>query len=201
MKIDSKEKLRELYDFPKGRSEIKVLPALEKHSSHFINTSPFLTLATVDASGKMDCSPRGGEPGFVKVIDNNKIIIPDSKGNNRLDSIVNIVETSKVGCLFIIPGVDETLRLNGIASISINEKYLSIYEKEKNPPKCVIEIEINEVYLHCAKAFMRSKLWAEESKIDRQSFPTMGQMIKDQTGEQGEVEKQDAMVERYKENL
>lgn len=201
MKIDSKEKLRELYDFPKGRSEIKVLPALEKHSVYFINTSPFLTLATVDAGGKMDCSPRGGEPGFVKVIDNNKIIIPDSMGNNRLDSIVNIVETSKVGCLFIIPGVDETLRLNGIASISIKEKYLSIYKKEKNPPKCVIEIEINEVYLHCAKAFMRSKLWDEESKIDRQSFPTMGQMIKDQTGEQGEVEKQDAMVERYKENL
>jgi len=201
MKIDSKEKLRELYDFPKGRSEIKVLPALEKHSTHFINTSPFLTLATVDAEGKMDCSPRGGEPGFVKVIDNNKIIIPDSKGNNRLDSIVNIVETSKVGCLFIIPGIDETLRLNGVASISIDATYLCLYEQEKNPPKCVIEIEINEVYLHCAKAFMRSKLWAEESKIDRQSFPTMGQMIKDQTGDQGEVEKQDAMVERYKENL
>ncbi len=201
MKIDNKEKLRVLYDFPKGRSEVKVLPTLEKHSIHFINTSPFLTLATIDAEGKMDCSPRGGTPGFVKVINNNTIIIPDSKGNNRLDSIVNVIETNKVGCLFIIPGVDETLRINGSASISTDENYLRMYPNEKNPPKCIIEIKVNEVYLHCAKAFMRSKLWAEESKIDRKSFPTMGEMINDQTGDQSEIETQETMIERYKENL
>ena len=102
MKIENKEQLRELYGFAGGRSKDKVLDVLEKHSINFIENSPFLTISTISKDGKMDCSPRGGGLGFVKVVDNSTIIIPDAKGNNRLDSLVNIIETSSVGTIFLI---------------------------------------------------------------------------------------------------
>ena len=125
MIITNINKLRALYGYPKGRAKDKVLQTLDKHAINFIKTSPFLIMSTVNAAGQMDASPRGGQAGFVKIIDKNTIIIPDSKGNNRLDSLSNIIETESVGMIFLIPEVDETLRINGKAQISTSPEYLS----------------------------------------------------------------------------
>ncbi len=201
MYIESEEKLRELYGFPKGRSRKKQLSALEKHSINYIQLSPFILISTYGMSGAVDCSPRGGKPGFIKILNNGCIIIPEAKGNNRLDSLVNIVETGNIGCLFLIPGVDETLRINGRARLSTANEYLGLFATERNPPKACIEVTINEVFLHCAKALMRSDLWSSESHIERSLLPTMGAMVNDQISLNEEPETQEAMIKRYKPDL
>lgn len=201
MIIHTNEELRELYGFPKGRAKNKILSKLEFHAINFIKHAPFLVLSTSNKEGKHDASPRGGNPGFVKMMHNSEIVIPDAKGNNLVDSLSNIVETGKVGILFMIPGVDETLRINGGAYISTDKNYLALFASEQNPPKACIVITIEEVFLHCAKAFMRSKLWDESAKIDRDTFPTMGQMINDQLGVNDVPETREAMVKRYQKDL
>jgi len=127
MKINNQEQLRELYGYPKGRAKDKVLPKLEKHAINFIGTSPFLVMSTSSADGKQDASPRGGRAGFVKVLNDNTLIFPDAKGNNRVDSISNIIETGNVGLLFLIPGVNETLRINGSAYLSTDKLHLKLF--------------------------------------------------------------------------
>jgi uncharacterized protein len=199
--IETLEQLRELYGFASGRAKDKQLSALEQHSKHFLRCSPLVILSTIGADGKLDCSPRGGEPGFVKVIDDQTLIIPDFRGNNRLESLCNIVQCPQVGCLFLIPGVDETLRLNGRATLSTDPIYLGVFAGAKNPPKCVIKIEVVELFMHCAKAFMRSELWSESAKIDRESFPTMGQILNDHLGDVSMPESRQAMLERYKDQM
>ena len=201
MIITNINKLRELYGYPKGRAKDKVLKTLDKHAINFIKTAPFLIISTVSAEGQMDASPRGGASGFVKIIDKNTIIIPDSKGNNRLDSLSNIIETESVGMIFLIPGVDETLRINGKAQISTSPEYLSLFKSENNLPKGCIVVSIEELFLHCAKSLMRSKLWDKDSKIERSNFPTMGKMLNEQLGIKDQVETQEEMVERYHRDL
>ena len=201
MLIESELRLREVYGHPKGRAKDKQLDALERHSTNFIEHAPFMTLSTYATSGSLDCSPRGGSPGFVKVVNENCIIIPDSKGNNRLDSLVNIIETGQVGCLFLIPGVDETLRINGLGQISTSVAHLKLFSHHNNPPKTCIEISIKEVFLHCAKALMRSKLWSADSKIERSKFPTIATMLNDQLCLTEPPESQATMVARYQHDL
>jgi len=201
MYIESEAQLRELYGFAKGRAKDKQLDALEKHSINFIEHSPFVTLSSYAKSGALDSSPRGGEPGFIKVVNNNCIIIPDARGNNRLDTLVNLLDTGNIGCLFLIPGVDETLRVNGTARISTREDYLSLFTSHQKTPISCIEVQVTEVFLHCAKALMRSELWSEESKIERSQLPTMGRMMHDQLKIDEEPESQEAMVARYKQGL
>lgn len=199
MKISSEAQLRELYGFPKGRAVSKVLSALEDHAMNFISQSPFFILSTSSADGRMDASPRGGEPGFVHVLSDTQIAIPDHKGNNRLDSMVNIIETGRVGLIFLIPGIDETLRINGSAAISTDAVLLDRFNDER--VKTVMVVEVEECFLHCAKAFMRSKLWQAESYIDNKNFPSMGQMLKDQIKSEEEAESREAMIERYQPDL
>lgn len=201
MQIKNISQLREHYGKPGIRAQKKQLSALDEHCKMFIQNSPFLTLATVGTAGKLDCSPRGGKPGFVKVMDPNVIIIADARGNNRLDSLENIVETGQVGTLFMVPGIDETLRLNGSAVISTEPEYLKLFDDERHPPVTCIVIHVEEVYLHCAKAFMRSKLWGSDSQVDRSKFPTMGQILNDQVQGNERIESQEEMVERYKKDL
>lgn len=201
MYLESEEQLRELHGYPKGRAKDKQLPSLERQSSNFLAHSPFVTISTYAKSGSVDCSPRGGNPGFVKIINDNCIILPDGKGNNRLDSLVNIIETGQIGCLFLIPGVDETLRINGLARISTSPEYLSLFSDDRNPPKTCIEITIKEVFLHCAKALMRSELWSLKAQIDRADLPTMGAMINDQLSIKDDPEAQEDMIARYKRDL
>ena len=147
MYIESEQQLRELYAEPKGRAKAKQLPALESHSIAFIERSPFVVLATHASDARIDCSPPRGEPGFVEIIDEQKLLIPDGKGNNRLDSLINITQTGKIGCLFPIPGVDETLRVNGRARISAAPPHLKLFDHLRNRPKTCIEVEVEEVFL------------------------------------------------------
>ncbi|MEL7534206.1 MAG: pyridoxamine 5'-phosphate oxidase family protein [Bacteroidota bacterium] len=201
MTISNQEELRELYGWPKGRAKDKVLPQLEAHAKNFLAHAPFFVLSTYDKNGKADASPRGGKPGFVKVLDDKSLLIPDSKGNNRVDSLVNIVETGKIGCLFLIPGIDETLRINGQASISADPRHIELFPDEQNPPKTCIKLAIEEVFLHCAKALMRSDLWGASNRVERPGFPTMGRMLNEQLGTHNPIETQEEMVKRYQGDL
>lgn len=200
-RIRSLNELRAIYAQPKERALKKQLSVLEAHSRRFIGLSPFFVIATAGTQGMPDASPRGGAPGFVKVLDDRTLLIPDSRGNNRLDSMHNIIETGKAGLIFIIPGVDETLRINGRAWLSRDPAHLAPFAGEQNPPKLALCVSTDEVYLHCAKAFMRSKLWAAEAQLPRSSLPTIAEMIRDQTGLGGPVETQEQMVARYKADL
>lgn len=201
MKITSKSQLREIYSFPSGRSKDKVLKELEPHSTHFISSSPFVVISTIDENGHMDASPRGGGPGFVKIANNREILIPDFKGNNRVDSLNNIIETGRIGLLFFVPGIDETLRVNGSAVISTSEEILNSFTSDSKPPISCIVVSIEEVFLHCAKAFMRSQLWNNETFLNPKDFPSMGQMMKDQLKTTTEAESREAMIDRYSKDL
>ena len=201
MIITSQDQLRALYGEPNERAVNKVLGGFDKHVLHFISLSPFLAISTIDADGNLDVSPRGGEPGFVKVIGNNELLIHDAKGNKRVDSLSNIVDTGFIGTLFFIPGVDEALRINGRATVSVDPTHLSLFEREANPPKSCIHLVATQVFLHCAKALMRSKLWSAESQIERSILPTMGEMMKDHLKLDTEPESREEMLKRYAPDL
>lgn len=195
--IDSIDALRGLYGAAKERSVKKQIDHLDVHCKRFIALSPFVVIASVDAGGSLDASPRGGAPGFVRTVNNKTLLIPDSPGNNRLDTLSNIIATGNVGLLLMIPGVEETLRVNGSARLADEPRLLQEFANEKRTPKLVIEVTVFAAYLHCAKAFMRSKLWSPESQIVRSSLPTMGEMLSEQTGMLSAPETQEQMKTRY----
>ena len=201
MQIATLDALRQLYAHPTERVLRKQIGSLDIHCRNFIGLSPFVVLSTCDAAHAPDASPRGGEPGFVKVDAEGRLLIPDSPGNNRLDSLENIVQTGKVGLLFMIPGFDETLRVNGDAALSTAPGEIAACTTERRAPKLVIRVTVREAYLHCAKAFLRSKLWAESAKVDRSAMPTIGQMIADQTGLEIPYESREDMERRYAADL
>jgi len=201
MIIESLTTLRQLYATPQERAVKKQIASLDVHCRRFIALSPFLILATSDRGFDTDASPRGGEPGFVKVNDAGELLIPDAPGNNRLDSFENIVSTGKVGLLFLIPGFDETLRVNGKAVLSQDPLDIDACTTERRAPKLVVRVSVEAAYLHCAKAFMRSKLWAPNSLVDRSVLPTSGKMISDQTGIQVAPETREEMAKRYAPDL
>ena len=198
--IDTLQALRERYPPAHGRSVAKQLDRLDRHCEAFIALSPFVVLAT-GGSGEMDASPRGGPPGFVKVTADGSLLLPDSAGNNRLDSLSNLVENGKIGLLFLVPGVDETLRVNGRAQLSEDPVLLALFAGEKRPPKLVIEVTVREAYLHCAKALMRARLWDPANRLPRTVLPTMGQMLADHTGSTEKPETQQEMEARYAKDL
>ena len=199
--IDSSEALRRLYPQAKERAVRKQIDHLDRHCLRFIGLSPFLILASGGKDGRYDASPRGGEPGFVKAPDAHTLLIPEAPGNNRLDTLENVVATGGVGLLFLIPGVDETLRVNGKARLRDEPEILAQFATEKRTPKLAIEVAVEHAYLHCAKALMRSRLWRVESQIDRDTLPTIGQMIADQTGLASPTETREQMIERYRPDL
>ena len=199
--INSLAALRALYAAPMGRAVQKQLSALDSHCRSFIALSPFLVLSTSNAAHQLDASPRGGAPGFVKVDGQGDLLIPDAPGNNRLDSLENIIATGQAGLLFLIPGIDETLRVNGRASLSLADADLQACADARRAPKLVIRLAVDAAYLHCAKALMRSRLWQADAQLPRASLPTMGQMIADQTGMAGPHETDEAMRKRYAPDL
>lgn len=201
MDIDTLEQLREHYPPAQGRALSKQLDHLDPHCIAFIGLSPFAVLATGGAAGQLDASPRGGAPGFVQVLDRHTLLLPDAKGNNRLDSFSNIAETGRAGLLFMIPGVDETLRVNGEASLSDDAALLALFAGERNAPRLVMRLRVAEAYLHCAKALMRSRLWDSAAQVERSVLPSMGQMISDQTGGSATLESQAQMLARYAADL
>lgn len=199
--IHTEATLRTLYSEPSERALRKQLERLDAHCRRFIALSPFLVMASADGAGHLDASPRGGEPGFVKVLDDRTLLIPDSKGNNRLDSLANLIRQPGIGLLFLIPGVDETLRINGQASLTTDEALIDTCANERRRPPLVIAVEVREAYLHCAKSLMRAKLWDPRATRERSVLPSMNQMLKDQIGQEGEPESEAAMRARYQNDL
>jgi uncharacterized protein len=177
--ITSEEELRERYRLP-GSTVEKVLPRLDAHARTFIETAPFVLVGTTSPDGSGDVSPKGGPPGFVVVLDDRRLAIPDLAGNNLLDSITNIVAGSGVGLLFLVPGVDETLRVNGHACVTTDPAVLDACAVKDRRPKAAIGVTVTQQYMHCAKAFRRSALWQPESWPDRSAIPTLGCIIRDQ---------------------
>jgi len=193
--------LRALYAAPTERAQRKEIRNLDKHCRRFIALSPFVVLASADDANRCDASPRGGDPGFVKVLDDTTLLIPDAPGNNRLDSLQNIQASGRIGLLFLVPGVDETLRVNGRARISTDAAQIALCANERRAPKVVIEVRAEEVFLHCAKALMRSKLWSEANRVERSALPTIGQMIAEQSGLEIPPETREQMIARYQKDL
>lgn len=201
MRIETLAQLRTLYATPKERAVKKQLAALDKHCKHYIGLSPFVVLSSMGGDEVLDASPRGGAPGFVKVLDDNTLLIPDSPGNNRLDTLENVIHTRRLGLLFLIPGVDETLRVNGRAELSVDPDDIVRCTTEIRAPKLVIRVSVQQAYLHCAKAFMRSKLWDVDSQIERSRLPTMVDMINEQAAIEGVFETHEEIMRRYRSEL
>ena len=201
MEITSLEALRSLYASARERSVKKELQQLDVHCTRFISLSPLVVVSSSGASGALDASPRGGEPGFVRVQGNGTLLIPDAPGNNRLDTLENVVQTGQVGLLFFVPGVDETLRVNGKAVLSTLAAELELCKDAKRRPKLVIRVTVESAYLHCAKALMRSALWDASRHVERSVMPSMGEMMKDQIGVDIPCETQEEMLARYATDL
>ena len=194
--VKNKTQLRTMYENPGEMAVKKSLPKLDKHLKHFINLSPFLVLSTVRADGYCDASPRGDAPGFVRILDDNNLFLPDRPGNNRLDSLTNILSNPGIGLLFMIPGLDETLRVNGGAHIVSDITLLESSMVNKKIPKSGLKININECYIHCGKALRRSKIWNNETHIKKGTYPSIGKILVDQLAAPGmSVEEVDNFAE------
>jgi PPOX class probable FMN-dependent enzyme len=180
--IGSKAELRERYGAPSERSLLKEMTRLDAHCRNFIAQSPFLVIATTGSDGLGDCSPRGDAPGFVAVLDDTTIVIPDRLGNNRTDSLRNIIDNPGIGLLFLLPGVNETLRVNGLARITTDAALLAPLAAQGKAPRSGLLVEVKQAYLQCGKALIRSKLWDKATQIERASFPSLGKILADQIG-------------------
>jgi uncharacterized protein len=180
--IEDIVEIREIYGEPMERAVKKQLPRLEKHSRAFIGLSPFLVIATAEPSGRCDASPKGDAPGFVHVLDDETLLLPDRLGNNRIDTISNLLASPGVGLIFFVPGLRETLRVNGRASITTDPALLEPCRVQGKLPRSGILVKAEEVYFHCGKALIRSDLWNPEKMLQHSDFPTLGRIISEQIG-------------------
>jgi PPOX class probable FMN-dependent enzyme len=180
--ITEEDALREIFGWPSERALNKQIDRLDTHCRAIIEKSPFLLLGTSDTTGRCDVSPKGDFPGFVRVLDDRTIAIPDLPGNNRLDTLLNILNNPQVGLIFMIPGMNETLRINGKVRLVRDAKLLESMAYQGKLPKLAIVVDVKEVFTHCPKAFLRSKLWSEDYRIERSELPSFAEILKDHTG-------------------
>ena len=184
MPDDASAKLDQLYQPPHKFTVAKCIDHVDKHGRRFIALSPFVTIATVGPDGYVDVSPRGGGPGFVHVSEDGKALtMPDRPGNNRLDTLRNIAEgPGEVGTMFMIPGIDDIYRVNGPASLVVDDELAQTFAEFGKVPKTLLRIDVREAYLHCPRALMRSDLWGDKHRIDRATLPSLSEMVSDQIG-------------------
>jgi uncharacterized protein len=175
--ITSVEQLKAIYDGVSEASVAKVTTTLTAEYRQMIETAPFVALATVGPEG-LDCSPRGDLGGVVRVRDEKTLLLPDWRGNNRVDSLINIVRDPRVALMFLIPGSNTAMRINGTAFISAEPALLESFEMEGRHPRTVTVITVGEAYFQCARALMRSELWNAERFVDPKDLPTPGQLLK-----------------------
>jgi uncharacterized protein len=174
--ITSIEQLQSLYGEKLPTSVIKEIDHINDGYRKLIEAAPFVAIATSGPEG-LDCSPKGDAPGFVRILDDKTLAIPDRPGNNRIDSFRNIMRDPRIALLFLIPGIGETLRVNGRASISIDPDLMQSFAVGGKLPRSILIVHIESIYFHCSKAIVRSKLWEEATKIDRKSLPSTGTII------------------------
>lgn len=199
-KIESLEQLESIYGQAVAPSLWKEVDYIDDHYRRFIEKSPFLILATCGGKG-MDCSPRGDPPGFVRVVNPSTIQIPDRRGNNRLDSLRNIVDNPNVGVIFLVPNVGEAIRVSGRAEILLDEELCRSFSINDKPAKSVISITVTKAYYQCQKAIARSSLWDSSSYIKRDELPTAGQMAKHFAAAHGVDFDGDSYDKNYPEHL
>lgn len=179
-KVADEAALRNIYPQASKPVRDKAINYLDDFALKFISLSPFFCIGSSRPDSLADVSPRGGEPGFVHALDRRRLAFPDRPGNNRLDTLTNILHSPAIGLLFFIPGVDETLRINGTAGVSIQDDLISRFIVDGKRPRSVIVIDVVEVYLHCSKALKRSDLWNPDKRIARSNLPTWGEMLRNQ---------------------
>jgi len=201
MAITNPSGLHDVYGEPSERARKKQLSALDTHCRNFIAHSPFCVLSTAGRDGRADASPRGDRPGFVAVLDERRLLLPDRPGNNRVDSLRNVVENPHAGLLFFIPGVNETLRVNGTARIVTDAELLAPLAFQGKAPKSGLLLDVEEVFLQCGKALIRCRLWDASAQVDRAAFPTLGRMLADQIGGMDADATDHALDEVYRETL
>lgn len=172
--------LRQAYDQPAETTQKKILDRIDAHARRFIALSPFLTIASTGGNGT-DCSPRGDAPGFVAVVDEKTLLLPDRRGNNILDTLQNVLQHPQVGLLFLVPGLNETLRVNGRGTIVTDPALLQpLAIKGKIVPASAMRIDVDQVYFHCGRSLLRADLWNLEKKVGRDAFPLLGNVLADQ---------------------
>lgn len=176
--ITTEDELRALHHEPMSRATDKVLDHLDKHCRAVIELSPFCVIATQGLNGA-DVSPRGDPPGFVRVLDDRTLLLPDRVGNNRLDAMANLLGNPRIGMLFLVPGMGETLRINGTGRITDDARVLEGSAVQGRAPKIGLVVRVEEAFLHCAKALSRSALWDGSRQIDRAALPSYAEMLLD----------------------
>lgn len=181
MRIESEEALRQIYPPPHDLIRRKQLSRLDKHCRKFISLAPLICISTSGADGTCDVSPRGDGPGFVKVLDDTHLLIPDRRGNNRVDALRNVIANPHIGVLFIIPGIDDLLRVNGTAAVVADPEFLAQMSMDGRPPASAILVTLVEAFLHCGRAFKRAKIWNPSHFQPVDALPPLAQMLADQT--------------------
>jgi PPOX class probable FMN-dependent enzyme len=186
--LQSVDDLRSIYRPPRRGPVDKVIHALDHHCVDFLARSPFFVLSSASAEGVCDGSPKGGPPGFVEALDPHRVAWADYSGNNRLDSFQNIVENPSVALLFMIPGLDETLRLNGTAELSTDPDLCQRFAVNGDPARLVAVVTVAEAYIHCAKALRRSELWSPQSWLEPEELPSAACIIRDHVGLEADLD-------------
>ena len=199
--IENPQLLREIYGEPSERAVKKQLTRLDRHCRNFIALSPFLVIASSDPSGRCDASPKGDAAGFVQVVDDTTLLIPDRLGNNRIDTLGNLMARPGIGLIFFVPGINETLRVNGRASVTTDPELLEPLAVNGKAPRSGILVAAEEIYFHCGKALIRSDLWNPQKHVARGAWPPLGRIIAEQVGgiDPDEAERQTA--ESYRTRL
>jgi len=175
--ITTEDELREILGHPNEVVTRKTIPYIDDICAKFIGNAPFLTIATSDRNGNHDVSPKGDPPGFVKVLNNKTLAIPDRPGNRKADTFTNILQNPNVGLIFLIPGVNETLRVNGEAKIVRDQKVLELLSCEGKLPSFAIIVEVKEAFMHCSKCMIRSGLWNKNDETKERPVPTLGEIL------------------------
>ena len=201
LSVNNHSELRTVYKPPAPRAAQKVLDHLDGHCQNFIALSPFCILSTTNAKGQADASPRGDQPGFVQVMDDKTLLLPDRPGNNQVDSLQNIVQNPGVGLLFFVPGMNETLRVKGKAEIVTDAEILEPMKWGHRVSVSGLRVTVAEAFLHCGRALIRSRLWDPEVQIDRAAYPTYGQVLADQIAGADAKEIDDSEDEANRERL
>lgn len=199
--ITTHENLRSHYGAVDSLAAVKAMTRLDKYCRDFIGLSPFLVLASADGAGGVDASPRGDAPGFVSVLDDQTLLVPDRPGNRRVDSFRNILEYPGVGLLFFVPGLPETVRVNGKARIVTDASLLAPLAAQGKAPIAGLLVAVEEVFFHCGKALIRSHLWDKERQIPRSAFPSLGTIIAEQTRAIAAAEADVFIEEAYQKTL
>ena len=194
-RIKTIEELREIMGHPNEVVNRKTIDHVDEICQAFIEKSPFITIATADANNNMDVSPKGDPPGFVSVLDNKTLAIPDRPGNRKADSLRNIIQNPKIGLIFFIPGIKETLRVNGNAKVVVDEDILQLLTCNGKTPSFAIIVEVKEAFMHCAKCIIRSNLWANSEKISEvRPIPSLGKVLVEHGKLDMEYEKLDQLI-------